>query len=190
MSELVYIENDEDYDTDVEIPVLKRHCGKGTGYPKLIKIDCTASDSYNYYKKNVPKKLQVESRKVYMSVIKLFFKKFMDKIIYGSDELKLPMNMGTLCVKKLKFNAEREVKIMNGEIENKIPNHKINWKLSKQVGKKIPYVNEHTDYDNFKFLWNKSRCQIVNKTLYTFRPIRANKRLLAKAIIELKKDYF
>lgn len=162
--------------------------GKGSRQPKKIKPDYTTLDSYSYYKKNVPEKLHVESKKVYMEVIKLFLHKFMSKIVYHSEELSLPLNLGKLSVIKVPFNPEKELNRIDNP--NLLNTFIVDWKASKQYGKKIPFVNEHSNYNRYKYNWNKRSSIMVNKTLYSLRMMRYWKRELARAIKEDKKDYF
>ena len=161
--------------------------GPGSRSPKTIKIEHGIGDSYKFYKENVNNKLHVD-KKTYMAVIKLFLLKFMSKIVYNSDELKLPLALGKLSVKKIKFNPEQELKFT--ENPNLIGSCLVNWKESRIHKKKIPYVNEHSEYARYKFYWTKKSFVFINKTLYSFKPIRYWKRELARAIIQDKKDYF
>lgn len=163
--------------------------GLGTGYPKKVKIDCTQSNSYKYYRKNTPKQLLVTDKTEYLKIINLFLKKFMSKIVYQSDELKLPLSLGKLAVKKILFNPETELK----RLEN--INYQTNalltdWKMSKLYGKRIPYTNEHSNYNRFKFYWDKKTIRTENNGVYNFKPTRFWKRELSKEIITNKRDYF
>lgn len=155
------------------------------GSLKRIKVDVTQADAYKYYKKNIDKKLQVD-RKEYILIVNMFFKKFMEKIIYSADELKLPLSMGTLRVKKLEFDPERELKLLEGRCAL----NRIDWQETNKIGKIVPYTNDHSNYNSYKFYWSRRGSRIENKGIYSFKPVRQHKRALAKAIKELKKDYF
>ncbi len=173
-------------ETKVYTKVKYAHCGIGTGAPKKVKLDCTQSNSYAYYKKNIPKQLQVANKKEYLLVVNLFLKKFMGKIVFNSEELRFPLNLGKLAVKKIPFNPERE--LLNIDTTTCISF--TDWKLSKEYGKRIPFTNEHSDYARFKFYWSKYNSKAVNKLHYIFKPTRYWKRTLAKEIITNKRDYF
>ena len=165
----------------------KPESGPGSRSPKIIKIENTTKDSYKFYKKNVSEKLQVD-QKTYNAVIKLFLYKFMSKIVHNSEELKLPLALGKLSVKKIKFNPERELNMI--ENPNLLSTVMIDWKQSREHGKIIPFVNEHSDYARYKFYWTKKSFVFINKTLYSFKPIRYWKRELARCIKEDGRDYF
>lgn len=158
----------------------KRHCGKGTGYPKRLKVECTVKTSYKYYKKHVPKQIQVDYSE-YMAISNLFFKKFMDKILLNSEEMKLPLGLGTIKVVKIKFNPELEIKptVLTTD-----------WVQSKKYGKWVPFVNEHSNYASYKFVWNKKSANIENKSIYVYKAIRQRKRQLASLLKTGQKEYF
>lgn len=155
--------------------------------PKNIKIKYTTKTSYKYYKDNTEKKLRVDSYTEYKQIIDLFLKKFMERIVYNSEEMKMPLNLGMLSVVKKPFDAKNELYNLEHNIIDRMH---IDWELSKKYKKMIPYTNEHTNYDKFKFHWSKKKSIIVNKTLYSFKPIRYWKRELARVIKTGKVDYF
>ena len=109
------------------------------------------------------------------------------KKVFTGDEIVLPAKMGVLKVvghkQKVRFDE-------NDKVVGLSPN----WKKTKVLWescedcknrKQLIYnTNEHTDGIRYKFLWSKNRILITNKTLYSLRMTRENKREIWKHIME------
>ena len=66
---------------------------------------------------------------------------------------------------------------------------RIDYHESKVQGKIVYFLNEHSDYYKFRFLWSKKNSLLINKTRYQFVATRANKRRLAQIIKNKEHDY-
>jgi len=131
--------------------------------------------SYKEYTKNNPAYNVTQSK--FFSVIKDYFKFLSKELILESKEIRLPARMGTLYVEK------RKPKKYNSD------SLRVDFKSTRELGKLVLHLNEHSDGYNYSFHWNKKDILLKNKSLYELIMTRANKRRLAKAIKEDRKDY-
>lgn len=113
--------------------------------------------------------------KEYVSICTIFYQMISKAIIDDGIRFKFPFGLGELFILKRKIKCN-----------NKMP---IDWVLSVKEGKRIYNLNEHSLGFGYKFFWTKP-CHITNKFMYRLVLTRANKRYLAKAIKQNKKDYF
>ena len=99
--------------------------------------------------------------------------------------------MGTLKIlgKKQKVKYDE-----NGKVKGLAPDWvktKALWDSNEEAKKKktlLYHINAHTDNVRYKYLWSKNRVLVENKTLYSLRMSRANKRA-ANAAIKQGKDF-
>ena len=153
----------------------------------IVKKDYYNSrDSYIDYcaKTNNPIPIQQ-----YLYIVNSYMKALVADLLENGQS-SLPEKLGTLHVygKKTKFKME------NGEIKGLAPDwgetRKL-WskdeesKLSKQL---VYHFNEDTNGVRYKYLWSKNRVLVSNKTLYTLKMTRANKRKLS-SLIKGGKEY-
>ncbi len=144
---------------------------KGESYGKrgnnVHVIDKTLVDIYKQYTKEIPKNEQV-TKEVFNKVINLFGSKFMEKVLYDSEEVRFPCAMGTIRIKKSKLYLNW----------NKL---KPDWQLTRKYGKLIYHLNEHRDGCKYRFYWLKGD-RIRNIFTYKFIPTRKYTRKLAELL--------
>lgn len=63
------------------------------------------------------------------------------------------------------------------------------WKATRETGKPVYLLNEHSNYFKYRFYWQKKDCLLINKGAYQFVACRQNKRDLAQLIFKKLKDY-
>jgi len=140
-------------------------------------------DSYKKYKESTEQPVDL---KQYLTLAAEFNQFLIKKVLEGK-EVTLPSKMGTLCISgkktKIRFNDK-------GKPEGLAPD----WVRTKQywldnpkakASKKILFhVNTHTDGVRYKYLWSKKNVLVPNKTMYSLRLTRANKRAVSKKIME------
>ncbi len=106
-----------------------------------------------------------------------------DKILEGK-RIKLPFGLSDVFINKYK----QEPKTENGRI-----NLPIDWKKSKELGKRVYHLNQHTDGYTFKWFWLKSDAKFKFKDLWSFKAVRKNTRSVNKKIrvddVEYKEWY-
>lgn len=146
-----------------------------------IKGAKTLKDSYNYYKEEIPEGSPfLVDYKTYRSVCEEFNKLICEYILKEAGEYTLPYRMGSIRIKKTKMNYGNR-------------NHmRPDWKRSKELGRKVYHLNDHTDGFRYRWAWNKSNVVTVGKKLYSFYPTRTNKRTLASLLKDENSyvDYF
>jgi hypothetical protein len=117
-------------------------------------------------------------------------------IIYDSFSLYLSHKMGSILIYKYKSDLTYNNK--DGSIKKyRLP---IDWVKTKEIWKEdygdIPMsemklikdkplvylFNDHSDGYQYKWHWDKRSCVARNQSMYYFKPVRSNKRKLAKAI--------
>lgn len=148
----------------------------------MIKTDLNTRTSYKeIYKKKVENPVPI---KTFVDITNGFMKFFCDKLLEG-DELTLPARLGTLAIKgtkkKLKFD------------ENNKPILPPNWRKTKELRERSPEAkaqrkivyctNEETNGVVYKISWSKKAVLIENKTIYSLRMTRANKRAVHSKIV-------
>lgn len=135
----------------------------------------TAIDFYKGYKLEYPDK-NIDY-KLFKAVLEDFNKSIRDLLLIDSEELILPYNLG-------------EVKIVK-YLPKALTYHSLSqdYKLSKEVGKRIWHLNEHSNGYKFRLFWSKLTCRSRKTFQYSLNLVRANKRMLASLIINDKKDY-
>jgi hypothetical protein len=140
-------------------------------------------DSYKLYKETVENPTDI---KTYLLVAADYNKFLLSKVLEGK-EVALPSRMGTLSVvgRKQKVRFDKEGKI-TGLAPDWVKTKEM-WRTNPQAKaeKKLLYhLNNHTDNIRYKFLWRKKRVLVENKTLYSLRLTRTNKRAVHQAILE------
>ena len=119
---------------------------------------------------------QDEYRK-FRDIINDYFRYLRDEIIENGKEVRLPCRMGTLQVVKHKPKTYTSKSL------------RIDFKATKEAGKTIYHLNEHTNMYKYRFLWSKQNMLTKNKTKYQLIMTRANKRRLAYLLKNRVRDY-
>jgi hypothetical protein len=138
----------------------------------------TLEDYYLSYKEHIGNNriYHISKRKFY-DIVKDYNQYISEQVILKSRDMKLPARLGSISVikhKPKKFDSE---------------SLRVDFKSTKELGKLVLHLNEHSDGYNYRFRWNKSDIVVPNRSFYEFITTRANKRLLAKVIKEKTHDY-
>ena len=142
------------------------------------RISYTAGDFYISYIKHVENSPRhMVSMKVFKAVMKDYIDDMMHKIIWQSKEVKLPCRLGYLSVVKHRPTSCTKKKLG------------VDYASTKEYGKPIYHMNEHSDGYKYMFYWRKYEMVIRHKFMYEICLSRTNKRKLARAIKENKQDY-
>jgi hypothetical protein len=153
----------------------------------MKKTDCNVRDSFKLYKEKENPVLDIKD---YISLCNNYHKFLINKVIEG-NEVTMPLRLGTLQILGTK---QKIVFKDNGE-----PNLPPDWKKTKELWDKCPeckekkqrvfHTNDHTGGVRYRLTWSKRRVLIKNKTLYSFRLTRTNKREIYKEVLD-GKEYF
>ena len=162
----------------------KRNKGKNNSDITLIDlyVPFIKSDPFSITltKKLDPERVQV-SRKEFIAMTKLYYKRIMEKIIEEGKVYSLPYSLGNIKVEKKKM-------LMNCLTDTNT--FKVDWHKSRELGYKVYHLNEHRDYNRYKIRWEK-RGRIKGQGAYKFVPTRKWKRRLAHILKNNPKmDYF
>lgn len=143
-----------------------------------MKKSYTISDFYEFYLSYIERETVYDvDYKTYRQIVEDYFKYIVEEIMENSREFKLPCRLGNLSI----------VKRQPKNFDNK--SLRIDYHESKVQGKAVYFINEHSSYYKFRFLWSKKDCLLTNKTKYQFVASRANKRRLAQIIKNREHDY-
>jgi hypothetical protein len=142
-------------------------------------------DSYKEYKTQVREPVDI---KIYISIVNGFMLFLVNKL-FNKGEIALPERLGNLHIvgKKIKVHLE------DGKIKGLAPDWKETNKLwaqdeeAKNNKQLVYHFNEQTNGIRYRFFWSKNRALVPNKTLYSLKMTRTNKRNLAKLVKEGKE---
>lgn len=138
----------------------------------------TIASFYNSYLSNIEQDTvyDIDYNK-YRAIITDYFKYLQKQLIDEGKRIKLPCRMGTLQIIKSrpKHLDKRSLRI--------------DYQATKQTGKLIFLLNEHSDMFKYRFSWSKTDMVVPNKSKYQLVATRANKRNLAQIIKQRLCDY-
>lgn len=138
----------------------------------------TIPSFYNSYIQQIEKDTVYDiPYSVYRKIITDYFEYIREQVLEQSKEFKLPCRLGTIEI----------IKSRPKEFTGK--SLRIDYQATKQTGKLVYLLNEHSDYFKYRIYWNKQNCNVLNKTKYQLVMTRANKRHLAQIIKNKIHDY-
>lgn len=141
-----------------------------------VKIDWRSAsrDNYNNFCKKHPSiKLTFDEWK---NIIYSFSDAFKEYILETGEKAKLPFGFGEFSINKKK---RRKIKGVNGKEFVNLP---IDWKKTREKGKKIYNFNFHTEGYFFGWKWFKQSARLKHTKLWYFKPSRVTSRLLSHYI--------
>ncbi len=133
------------------------------------------NELYEFYVEQSTK-FEVVNKAVFRKITSEFNKEIGQYILEGK-EVKLPSRLGFLRIRKHENKKNADSLLTD-------------WKLTKEIGKIVKHLNNHTDGFFFRFYWDKKISNAIKQTYYKFYPVRSLKRALAHNIIKHKMDYF
>jgi nucleoid DNA-binding protein len=140
------------------------------------KIDWRSSSKENYNNfcnKNPTVKVTFDQWK---NIIYLYNEYFKNYILETGEKARLPFGFGEFSINKKK---RRKLKTVDGK---EVVNLPIDWKKTKEKGKRIYNFNYHTEGFFFGWMWFKESTRIRNIDLWYFKPSRVTSRLLSHYI--------
>ena len=109
-------------------------------------------------------------------IVYTFNESFREYILETGDKAKLPFGIGEFSIFKKKRKA---YKAPDGQV---YPNLAIDWKKTKEKGKRIYNFNYHTEGWFFGWIWFRLSARFKLFDLWYFKPSRTTSRLLAHYI--------
>lgn len=138
-----------------------------------IKIDWRSASKENYNsfcKKHPSIKLTFDQ---WRNIIYSFNDAFREYILETGEKAKLPFGFGEFAINKKK---RKKVKDVDGKEFVNLP---IDWKKTREKGKRIYNFNFHTEGFFFGWVWFKSTARFKHSQLWYFKPSRNTSRLLS-----------
>lgn len=139
-------------------------------------------DSYEKYAEKAGK--DVVSKKDYLKLTAAY-NQFLMKKVHAGEKVTLPARFGTLQIvgikQKIRFDEDGNLVGLAPDW----PGTKALWERdpqAKKERKRIFHLNAHTNNVRYRFIWSKARVLVENKTLYSLRMSRKNKRTVTEMI--------
>lgn len=98
---------------------------------------------------------------------------FRDLCLETGFRLKFPYGLGEFCITKWK---PKKKKILDSGLE--VINLPVDWKKTKQMGKKIYHMNFDTGGYKFRWLWVQSSARFYFSSVWNCKPSRVSSRLI------------
>lgn len=166
----------------------------------IIKKDFITKDIYNFYKESNDNPVSYETFRDFLfssSTNKGVIEQVVHKVLYNSYIISLP-RLGDLYVKKYKPKIKFKP---NGDLDIRKSHIRIDWgntlKLwrsdpeAKEEKRKVYHLNKHSKGYLYKFIWDKRKQLLPNKSVYRFKPVRKVDRELSYILkTGLDVDYF
>jgi nucleoid DNA-binding protein len=137
------------------------------------KVDWRSASKENYNnfcKKNPSVKLSFDE---WRNIVYLYLDAFKEYILETGEKAKLPFGFGEFSINKKK---RRKMKGVDGKEFVNLP---IDWKKTKEKGKRIYNFNFHTEGYFFGWMWFKDSARLKHTELWYFKPSRTTSRMLS-----------
>jgi hypothetical protein len=132
-----------------------------------------SKDNYKVFcKKHTSIKLTYDE---WRNIIYTFSESFRNYILETGEKAKLPYGFGDFSI-----NKKKRKRLVG--IKDEFVNLAVDWKKSKEKGKRIYNFNYHTEGFFFGWMWFKENVRLKNCDLWYFKPSRTTSRLLAHYI--------
>jgi nucleoid DNA-binding protein len=138
-----------------------------------VKLDWRSASKENYSsfcKKHPSIKLTFDQ---WRNIIYFYNDAFKEYILETGERAKLPLGFGEFSINKKK---RRKIKGVDGKEFVNLP---IDWKKTKEKGKRIYNFNFHTEGFFFGWVWFKETARFKQSSLWYFKPSRSTSRLLS-----------
>ena len=133
----------------------------------------TIADIYKDYVKKNDVELNYAR---YKRIIDEFNKVVKEEILERSQPFKMPYGLGVVCIVKYKPKNYTDKSLS------------VDYKSSKEEGKRIYHLNEHSNGYKYRLYWSKVPNIFSARYKYQLCMVRENKRHLAQLIFN-KQDY-
>ena len=109
----------------------------------------------------------------WVEIIYGYNEEFRNHLLETGDREKLPLGLGPFSIKKKKRKMKKQAP--DGKMYMNLP---IDWKKTREKGKKIYNFNHHTDGYFFGWLWFKKQSRIWFSSVWRFKPSRVSSRMI------------
>lgn len=154
----------------------------------MVKTERNTRQSHKFYKEKVENPVDV---KTYIEIANGYMQFLMKKVIEG-EEVSLPGRMGTLSIigkkRKPRYNDKGQMLLPpDWGKTKKLRDSNPQAKAERRI---VYHTNPETGGVVYKVHWSKMKVALENKTLFSLRITRDNKRAIHKAITQDKKEYY
>lgn len=119
------------------------------------------------------------------NIIYTFNYAFRDHALETGFKARFPFGFGDFCVTKFK---PKKFKLNNkGEEVIGLP---VDWKKTREAGKKIYHMNFSTEGFKFRWLWDASTARFPKADVWSFKPSRISSRLINHYIKQGYQDKY
>lgn len=148
-----------------------------------VKVDyiSTSKDVYLRFRKEHPD--TDISFKKWKEVVYTYNYAFRDYILETGNKAKLSWGFGEFAISKKKIKKFKE---HNGVTYVNLP---IDWKKTKEAGKKIYMFNAHTDGYRCKWYWFIKEARFYQHEVWVFKPSRVSSRKITEYLNKTNKKY-
>lgn len=138
-----------------------------------VVVDWRSTSKENYRKfckKNPSIKISFDE---WQSIIYAFNELYKTYILETGEKARFPAGFGDFAI-----NKKKRKKIVTDPTGKEHINLAIDWKKTKEKGRKIFNFNYHTEGYSFRWLWFKETTRLKDIDLWWFKPTRITSRLL------------
>lgn len=114
--------------------------------------------------------------RLFQRVLEQFNRIVLESLLNASEGFKMPYGLGYVQIVKYKPKKLNDKSLS------------VDYKASKEFGKRIYHLNEHSDGYKYRLYWSKIPQTFPDRYRYQLSMVRANKRQLAQLIFN-KHDY-
>ncbi len=118
------------------------------------------------------------SFKKWKEIVYAFNYELREYILNSGEKVKLMWGIGPIVI-----NKKRRKKIIVHEGKEYV-NLAVNWKRTKEIGKRIYHTNPHTDGNSFKWLWFPREARFYFSVIWNFKPVRETSRRLKEVLVK------
>ena len=108
---------------------------------------------------------------------------YVDHVLETGQAVKFPYGFGRFSINKKKPKATRKWK---DKVYINLP---IDWKKTKEHGKKMYHMNAHTNGYKCSWMWFQRDARFADSDIWNFKPCRVISRLVAKYLKRSDKNY-
>lgn len=127
------------------------------------------------YKQYIKENQYIEYR-TFKDILDRFNSSVLNYLLESSEGFKMPLGLGYIQIVKYKPKSYNEKSLST------------DYKSSKELGKRVYHLNEHSDGYKFRLYWSKIPKTFPNRYMYSLQLVRKNKRRLAQLIFK-NHDY-
>lgn len=146
-----------------------------------VEYRSTSRDVYNRFCQAHPD-IKMAYKK-WVEIIYAFNRAFRDYILETGEKVKFPWGFGDFAISK---KLSKKFKEHNGKTYINLP---IDWKKTKEAGKRIYNFNSHSDGYRCKWYWFVKDARFSNSCIWIFKASRESSRKITEYINKPSKEY-